>query len=262
MRIASIALTLLLCASPALAHFGTLIPSDDIVTQHDSRTVHLDLKFMHPMEGQYMEMAKPEKFGVVHNGKNADLTDTVHSAKASGLEQGGEFTYWTADYTIRRPGDYSFYMVPAPYWEPAEDLFIKHYTKVCVNAFGMQKGWDQPVGLETEIMPLTRPYGLWTNNLFTGKVLLKGEPVPFAEVEVEYLNESPGNISFIHPPSSPYVTQVVKADKNGVFSFAMPKAGWWGFSALSQADWTLKHNGEEKNVEIGAVYWVHTIDME
>jgi len=30
---------------------------------------------------------------------------------------------------------------------------------------------------------------------------------------------------------------------------------------LSEASWTLKHNGQEKGVEIGAVYWVKTRDM-
>jgi cobalt/nickel transport protein len=54
---------------------------------------------------------------------------------------------------------------------------------------------------------------------------------------------------------------VVKADANGIFSYAMPKAGWWGFSALNEASWTLKHDGQEKGVEIGAVYWVKTRDM-
>jgi len=90
---------------------------------------------------------------------------------------------------------------------------------------------------------------------------LNGKPVPYAEVEVEYLNESPDNISVVIPPADPYVTQVVKADANGIFSYAMPKAGWWGFSALSEASWTLKHDGQEKGVEIGAVYWVKTRDM-
>jgi len=41
----------------------------------------------------------------------------------------------------------------------------------------------------------------------------------------------------------------------------MPRAGWWGFSALSEADWTLEHEGEAKPVEIGAVFWVQTRDM-
>ena len=108
---------------------------------------------------------------------------------------------------------------------------------------------------------MTRPYGLWTNNLFSGQVLLKGQPVPHAEIEVEYLNESVGNSTIITPPADPYVTQVIKADVNGVFHYAMPRSGWWGFSALSQADWTLPHQGVEKSVEIGAVYWVHTRDM-
>ncbi len=131
-----------------------------------------------------------------------------------------------------------------------------------MNAFGLEKGWDQPVGLETEIIPFTRPYGLWTGNLFTGQVFLKGNPVPFAEVEVEYLNETPGNTHVVLPSAGPYVTQVVRADQNGVFSYAMPKAGWWGFSALNQADWTLTRDGQEKGVEIGAVYWVYTRDMK
>jgi len=118
------------------------------------------------------------------------------------------------------------------------------------------------VGLETEIIPLTRPYGLWTGNVFTGKVLVKGKPVPDAEVEIEYLNESPENKSPLKAPADPFVTQVVKADKNGVFTYAMPKAGWWGFAALQDASWTLKKDGKPKKVEIGAVFWVRTTDMK
>ena len=247
---------------PALAHFGTIIPSDDIVTQDDSKTLKLQVKFIHPMELHYMEMVKPKQFGVVHDGKKTDLLNSLQATKGKSPDQKEKFTFWTTDYKIRRPGDYTFYVEPTPYWEPAEDLFIVHYTKVCVNALGLEKGWDESVGLETEIVPMTRPYGLWTGNLFTGQVLLKGKPVPFAEVEIEYLNESPENISIIIPPADPYVTQVVKADGNGVFSYAMPRAGWWGFSALNEAEWKLKYDGKEKGVEIGAVYWVHTRDMK
>ena len=255
-------LSLLLAASPALAHFGAVIPSDDIVTQDDSKTLKLEVKFIHPMEGHYMEMVKPKQFGVLHGGQKTDLLAALHAAKGKNPEQSDQFTYWMADYQIRRPGDYTFFAEPTPYWEPAEDKFIVHYTKVCVDALGLAEGWDEPVGLETEIVPLTRPYGLWTGNLFSGQVLLKGKPVPFAEVEVEYLNSSADNPSPVHPPADPYVTQVVKADANGVFHYAMPRAGWWGFAALSDADWTLKQDGQDKSVELGAVYWVHTVDMK
>lgn len=248
-------------AAPALAHFGVIIPSDDIVTQEDTKTVNIEVKFIHPMELHYMEMGKPRQFGVMHDGKKLDLLGSLQEAKGKSPDQVESFTFWKTDFPIRRPGDYTFYVEPIPYWEPAENLFIVHYTKVCVNALGMEAGWDTPVGLETEIVPLTRPYGLWTGNLFTGRVLLKGKPVPFAEVEIEYLNEAAEGGKKIVPPADPYVTQVVKADAGGVFSYAMPKAGWWGFSALNEASWTLKREGKKKNVEIGAVIWVRAIDI-
>ena len=48
----------------------------------------------------------------------------------------------------------------------------------------------------------------------------------------------------------------VKADSNGVFTCSAPKAGWWGFAALNEADFKLKAKGEDKVVQIGAVIWV------
>ncbi len=261
-----LALTLLAltAAAPAArAHFGVILPSDDIVTQEDSKTLTLEVKFIHPMEMHYMEMEKPKRFGVlIKGGKPDDLLSTLQEAKGKSPDQKETFTYWKASYAIKKPGDYVFYVEPKPYWEPAEDKFIVHYTKVCVNALGLEEGWDKPVGLETEIIPLTRPYGLWTGNVFTGMVTLKGKPVPNAEVEVEYLNESPENKAPFKAPSDPFVTQKVKADKNGVFTYAMPKAGWWGFAALQDAPWKLKKDGKSKDVEIGAVLWVHTTDMK
>jgi len=253
---------LMISAGTVWAHFGTITPSDDIVTQDDSKTIKLQVKFIHPLEMHYMEMVKPKQFGVVHDGQKSDLLSSLKATKGKGPSQTETYTFWTTDYTIRRPGDYTFFVEPMPYWEPAEDVFIVHYTKVCVNALGLEKGWDEPVGLETEIIPLTRPYGFWTGNLFTGQVLLKGKPVPGAEVEIEYLNESPENKSIVVAPADAFVTQVVKADADGVFSYAMPRAGWWGFAALNEADWKLKKDGQEKGVEIGAVFWVHTQDMK
>ena len=240
------------------AHFGGIIPSDDIVTQEDSKIVMLEVKFFHPMEGDYMEMESPQTFGVRMGGENVDLLKSLKEKKGGGAHQAQDFTWWQAAYKIKRPGDYTFYVEPAPYWEPAEDCYIVHYTKVCVNALGLEEGWDDEIGLETEIVPLTRPYGLWTGNVFTGIVKVKGEPVPYAEVEVEYYNKD----GKIEPPADPYITQVVKSDKNGVFSYAMPRAGWWAFAALNEASWTMKRpDGEDKSIEIGAVYWVRTRDM-
>jgi cobalt/nickel transport protein len=239
-------------AGTAMAHFGMVIPSDDIVEKGEPRELGLNVMFIHPFEGHYMEMAKPAAFGVLSQGSKKDLTDTLTAKKVNGL------TTWQAKYSITRPGDYIFYVEPAPYWEPAEDCYIVHYTKVVVGTFGLEDSWDGEVGLKTEIVPLTRPYGLWAGNVFQGVVKVDGKPVPFADVEIEYYNEG----GKIKPPADPYITQVTKADQNGVFTYAMPRAGWWGFAALSTDDKKIAHEGKEFPVEIGAVIWVKTRDMK
>ena len=146
-------------------------------------------------------------------------------------------------------------MEPEPYFEPAEDTYIIHYTKTAVAAFGGEEGWDEPLGLKTEIVPLTRPFGNYAGNVFQGRVLLDGKPVPGAEVEVESYNKAKGHTA----PNEYFVTQVVKADENGVFSYGVPWAGWWGFAALNTAKEKLDYKGEPKPIELGAVLWLEFV---
>jgi len=248
------------CFGPrvAEAHFGAIIPTKDIVGVADNTAITLDVQFLHPFEQNFMPMAKPKVFGVLHRGQKTDLLASLKERQVKGTGQGQAVTAWQAIYKIKQPGDYTFYVEPEPYWEAAEDSYIIHYTKVCVQALGMEQGWDEPVGLKTEIIPLTRPYGLWSGNIFTGKVLRDGKPLAGVRVEVEYLNN---HDAMVKAPADPYIAQVVKTDSQGIFSYATPRAGWWGFAALSEDDKKIKRDGVDKAVEIGAVYWVHTIDM-
>ena len=241
-----------LAANASNAHFGMLIPSDSMVMQADNRTVHLTLSFSHPMEMVGMALEKPTVFAVSANGKNQSLLGQLKPATVMDHEA------WTADYTIKRPGVYMFHMEPQPYWEPAEDCFIVHLTKTVVTAFGDDEGWDVELGLKTEIVPLSKPYGLYAGNVFQGIVKVDGKAVPYADVEVEYFNRD----KRAHAPTDYMVTQTVKADGNGIFTYATPTSGWWGFAALNTADYTIKQDGEDKEVEMGAVIWVFFHDWE
>lgn len=250
-KILVISAFLLIFVSQAWAHFGMIIPSDDIVSGKDNKHLKLAIKFIHPFEGTHMNMEKPKSFGLFLNGKKHDLMASLKTKKVKG------FSTWEAAFDIKEPGDHIFYIEPQPYWEPAEEKFIVHYTKVVVGAFGKEEGWGAEVGLKAEIAPLTRPYGLWTGNVFQGIVKVNGKPVPFADVEVEFYNEA----GKVKAPDDTYITQVIKADANGVFTYAMPKAGWWGFAALNEAEYKMKKDGKEYPVEIGAVIWVRTREM-
>ncbi|MDW7973036.1 MAG: DUF4198 domain-containing protein [Thermodesulfovibrio sp.] len=235
----------------ALAHFGVILPSDDIITTKDSKKINLKLYFMHPFEQEWLNMDKPKVFNVVYGNEKTDLLNTLINKKIKGKN------IWETQFTIKNPGDHIFYFEPQPYWEASEEKFIIHYTKVIVQALGKEEGWDKEVGLPIEIIPLTRPYGLWVGNVFQGIVKVNGKPLPFANVEVEYFNEG----GKVKAPKEPYITQVIKTDANGVFTYAIPKAGWWGFAALTEASYKLKKDGKEYPVEIGGIIWVKAREM-
>jgi cobalt/nickel transport protein len=242
----------ILFAGGVHAHFGMVIPSDSMIMESDKRSVHLSISFSHPFEMIGMDMVKPKVFGVMVNGEKKDLLDGLRETRVM------DRTAWEMEHPIRRPGVYKFYVEPTPYWEPAEDCFIIHHTQTVVAAFGDDEGWDAEIGLPTEIVPLAKPFGQYAGNAFQGIVKLNGKPVPYAEVEVEHFNQE----GTARAPSDFMITHTIKADADGVFTYVAPTAGWWGFAALNAADYTLKHDGGDKDVELGAVIWVRFHDWQ
>ncbi|MDL2207211.1 DUF4198 domain-containing protein [Desulfovibrio sp. OttesenSCG-928-M16] len=238
----------LTAALPAQAHFGMVIPSAPTVMEAKDATINLDLKFWHPFENVGMHLEKPAAFQVWYDGAATDLLPALKQGKEQDCE------VWSTQYTVKKPGLYAFVMEPSPYFEPEEDCFIVHYTKAYVDAFGDDDGWDEPLGLKAEIVPLVRPGALYAGNVFQGRVLLDGKAVPGAEVEVEWY---PGAGKSGNAPYESMVTQTVKADDSGIFTYAAPAPGWWGFAALLEGDQPMVHEGVNKSVEIGAVVWVH-----
>jgi len=234
----------------AEAHFQTVIPSADVLP--DGGQVTIDLAFTHPFEGQpVMAMKRPAQVGVLAGGKKTDLTGSLASRKIQ------DAPAWSLSHALVEPGAAIFYVAPQPYWEPSEGKYIIHYAKVVVDSFASGEGWDELVGLPVEIRPLTRPTGVWAGNVFTGVVLKAGEPAPFATVEVEFMND--GSVS---APNDAFITQVLKTDANGTFTYGMPRAGWWGFAALLDGDTTMTSpDGKPAPVETGGLIWVKATEM-
>ena len=239
---------LLLVTGNALAHFGMVIPSQSNVMESREAKVALSLKFWHPFENSGMNLEKPASFQVFFDGKAESLLTGLQEKKERG------FVTWQGEYTIKRPGLYAFIMEPRPYFEKEEDCFIVHITKTYVSAFGGGEDWDKPLGLKAEIVPLTDPNALYAGNVFQGRVLQNGKPVPGATVEVEWY---PGEGRKGEAAYENMLTHTVKADDSGIFTFAAPRAGWWGFAALLEDEAKITHEGSEKNVEVGAVVWVN-----
>jgi cobalt/nickel transport protein len=185
-------------------------------------------------------MEKP--FGIYVNNFNAVLN----------MEETKKFNHkaWESNYKIKKPGVYKFFVRPEPYFEKSEEKYISHVPKVIVSAFGLESGWDEPLGLKYEIIPLVKPFSLYAGNLFQGQVLHNGKPASNVEVEVELYNEFG-----LKAPTSSHITQVVKTNKDGVFSFVMNHKGWWGFAALI-VEGKKEFQGKKYPIENGALLWI------
>ena len=144
--------------------------------------------------GPTMAMEKPEKFYYVHSQgrgseKEVDLMEYLEPVEW----QTGDTTAtaWKAELprsVMRSLGDYQIVLEPSPYFEAEEDLYIQQFSKVMVNVGGVPGNWANTLGLPAEIEALSKPYANWTGAVFRGIVLSDGLPVPFTQVEVEYLN--------------------------------------------------------------------------
>lgn len=270
---ARLAPLLALALGPASeAHFQLLYTPEAAL--NESAAVPLALVFSHPFDNGFtMDMGEPEEFYVLsQRGPEAarekiDLREYLEPIVWAGVEN--EASAYLANpprRVTRSLGDYTYVLKPAPYYEGGEDKYIQQITKTVVNVGGIPGAWDEPLGLPVEIVPLDKPYANWTGGVFRAIVLANGEPVPHAEVEIEYLNHEPDiEARRFDPkgrtmaPQGSFVTLSIRADANGQVIIGLPAAGWWGICALDLDGDELTHDG--RPLSLDAVLWVKATSM-
>jgi len=224
-------------------------------------TVDMKLVFGHPMEnGHVMDMGAPEEFFVMFKDKKTDLLSKLKKITWTGPDNQADA--YQVDYKVTRNGDYAFALVPAPYYEAGEGVYIQQITKRYINKGAMPTGWDKPLGLKTEIVPKNKPYQVFAGSTFTGQVLSEGKPAAGVECEIEWINtkiDSKANAfakeNFSATPASAIVAVT---DDNGMFTFGIPKAGKWGFACLGSGPDT-EYKGKELSQD--AVLWIEAQDL-
>ncbi len=244
----------------AWSHFQ-LVYTPDVVLEEPAE-LPIRLVFAHPFSNGFtMDMGEPEDFFVVHRGDRTDLKPTLEPITWTGSENTA--AAYQTQYRVKRNGDYIFVLQPAPYFEESEDKFIQQITKSFVNKGGIPTDWSEPIGLPTEIVPLNKPYLAYVGSTFSGVVLSNGQPVPGAEIEIEYVAATPDLAANAFPKEgtvpAPSGAVVAVTDANGTFTFGLPRAGFWGFAALDVGP-DKEHEG--KPLSQDAVIWVHAVDLK
>ncbi|HHX83168.1 MAG TPA: DUF4198 domain-containing protein, partial [Pseudomonadaceae bacterium] len=185
---------LALASAAASAHFVVMYTPQTALVRAADLPFHL--VFTHAFAGgPTMAMDKPQKFYYVKRAARHAMTEEVDLMpflEAVEWKNGdASVQAWKANIPrdqVRSLGDYQFVVEPTPYFEEEEGLYIQQFAKVMVNVGGVPGNWYETLGLPAEIHALSKPYANWTGAVFRGVVLSDGIPVPFAQVEVEYLN--------------------------------------------------------------------------
>ncbi|TCP58414.1 cobalt/nickel transport protein [Rhodovulum bhavnagarense] len=256
---AAAALTTLI-AAPASAHFQLVYTPDPNIERPGD--VPLKLIFWHPMEnGHAMDMGAPEDIFAMFKGEKIDLTGSLTAMTFKGADN--EAAAYEATLPVKRNGDYIVALTPAPYYEGSEDIYIQQITKTFFNKGGIPTGWDEPLGLPTEFVPLNKPNNVIAGSTFSAQLLSEGAPVAGAEIEIEYIAAEPDMETNAAGEATvgamPGGALVAITDENGVFTFGVPRAGHWGFAALGSGPDT-EHEGKELSQD--AVIWIKAYDLE
>jgi cobalt/nickel transport protein len=158
------------------------------------------------------------------------------------------------------PGDYYLTLEAPPCFISEEKVYYQDYVKGIWHVHA-EKGWDEPLGLEVEIVPLTRPYGWPAGSAFTGKALFKGNALKLAPVEVEKLTGH-----FVPPEqrpkdrfgeeNGPLISRTAKTDANGYFTVTLDSPGWWVLT-VSRQDGRLIRDGKPYPVDKRGCLFIH-----
>ncbi|MBL4848406.1 MAG: DUF4198 domain-containing protein [Planctomycetes bacterium] len=205
------ALSLLLAALPLFPHFPIAVP--EAVFLKRGQTTRVVYGFGHPFEATRVAVARPKVWLYPPKGQRHALTP-----KATTFQ---EVQAWAMDLTPKERGDHLLVIEGQPVLHGRETL--RDLVKVVIPVGGVERGWDRSLGLDLEIVPLTRPYGLTPGASFRFLVLAKGKPVPGLTVQVERLNAVPPKSL----PPEPFRTGAEKLNPQGAGSATLSARGWW-----------------------------------
>jgi len=222
-----------LLATPAGAHFQSIYTPNYVIDLPGE--IPLKLIFWHPFfVGPNVDMPLPERVYAISRFQEIDLMPSLRETVFHGPQNPA--VAYDVTLPVRQVGDYVVVVEGGLFYDETAGGYIQQFTKAVLNRGGFPTDWNIPVGLPTEIIPLTKPYNVMAGSTFTGMLTRDGEPLPFWEVEIVYLSAEPDmetntvGEETISPPPGGYL--VVTTDPNGIFTVGIPRAGFWGFGAL------------------------------
>lgn len=180
--------------------------------------------------------------GYTFDGITLDLTDK--------LKQKGQLT--TLKYHSRRVGD-TWIVVHTPMaWSEHDTTFTETTVRTIVHQ-GLSRGWETPLGLPLEMVPLNQPYGLLPGDTFRVELLHKGKPLSNVKIYAEKYYDPPMKKPFIDEVLR---TRIARTDSSGIAMITFHSPGWWALFATHELD-GMKKDGKTGIANLQDVVWVY-----
>lgn len=245
-RLARSCLALLLtwmAAATANAHYPLLIGdrSPDMGQRGGIIKFTYGLGELH--ERVYADARKPDWVrGYTFDGMIIDLTDKLRS---NGLTS-------SISYDSRRIGDTWIVAHTPMSWTEHDSTFAETTVRTLVHQ-GLSRGWETPLGLPLEIVPLNRPYGLLSGDAFRFELLHDGEPLADAIIYAEKYYDPPMKKPY---PSEALMTRTARTDRNGIAMVTLNSPGWWVLFALHELE-EMEEGGRSGVATLQDAVWVY-----
>lgn len=253
-----------LLSTISFSHFQ-MINTDKLNIKNDVKKVDFDLIFTHPAEaGHSMNIGEDINGNIkdvlsliVKKGDN-EIEAKSHLIKSKFKDALSYKFTLDRKLGLRGSGIWSIILIPSPYYEKSEDIYIQQVTKVFLHKGELvdddiwhtkqtKKGYP-------DIISYIDPTNIWVNQTFVGQVLDgDGNPVNNAEIEVEYRNYDIKDNDFYGKEKTSHSTAKIYSDVNGMFTFTPTKEGQWGFAALGAGG---EKELDGKELSLDAVLWI------
>ena len=247
-----------LLAGAAAAHFQVFWPQVEGCYGKPGEPVKWQYFWGHPFEMIIYDAQPPKFFVKTPLGKKeaVALKEIILPDQASGQARKA----YELEYKPAAPGDYYLCLESQPYYIQEEKVFWQDFVKEVWHVMA-QKGWDKPVGLEVELVPLTRPYGWPSGAVFKAQALFKGKPLKNAQVEIEkfngfYVPKDKLPKDRMGEDNEPLMTRTLKTDNQGYLTCTLDTPGWW-VMGVSVEDGKKSHEGKPCPVEKRGCLWVY-----
>ncbi|MCL6620955.1 MAG: DUF4198 domain-containing protein [Syntrophobacterales bacterium] len=258
LQLAAVLAVVLLLPAGLAAHVHVLWPKTPGCYGRSGEAAVWTLFWGHPTEMLVDDALPPKAWVRGPEGRKGPVV--LREIRLQDGERGQNRRAFEAEFTPDGRGDYYLVLESPPVFIPEDKAFCRDWVKGIWHV-DVERGWDDTLGLEVEIVPLTRPYGWPAGVAFTGKAVFKNAPLTRAVVEVERLS------GFPVPPdrrprdrfgreNSPLLNRTAKTDLNGYFTVTLDQPGWWVIT-VSRTDGTLTREGKTYPVHKRGCLWVH-----